>query len=223
MIPLKDNHPLHRFPLITIAILLLNVYIFSHQSSLGEGKYEFWYKYGTIPWEITHNSDQPPPVDFPVRWTLLSAIFLHAGWLHLLGNMLYLWIFAKGVEDSMGYLRFTAFYLLCGGIASFAHILTAPDSQIPAIGASGAISGMLGAYLLLHPTASILTLVILPGTLIRILPVPAFLFLIPWIIMQIAHGTESLQAGGSCGIAWFAHIGGFAAGLLLAHLFRHER
>ena len=222
MIPLKDDHSLHRFPLITVAILLLNVYSFSYQASLGEGKYEFWRQYGTIPWEITHNSDQPPSVDFPVRWTLISSMFLHADWLHLLGNLFYLWIFAKGVEDSMGYLRFTIFYLLCGVIASLSHILTAPDSPIPAIGASGAISGMLGAYLVLHPTANILTIIVLPGTLIRILPVPAFLFLLPWIILQVAHGTECLQVGGCSGIAWFAHIGGFAAGLVLAHIFKHD-
>jgi len=122
----------------------------------------------------------------------------------------------------MGYLRFSVFYLMCGVIAGLSHILTAPDSHIPTIGASGAISGILGAYLVLHPSASILTLIVLPGSLIRIIPVPAFLFLLPWILLQVAHGTESLQAGSSGGIAWFAHIGGFAAGLLSARLFARD-
>jgi membrane associated rhomboid family serine protease len=220
MLPLKDDHPLHHFPLITVVLLGLNVFIFIRQADLvGEQKYEFWYKYGSIPWEIVHNTDQEPLIDFSVRWTLITHMFLHADWLHLIGNMLYLWIFAKGVEDAMGYPRFIVFYLLCGVMASLSHIATAPDSPIPGIGASGAISGMLGAYFVLLPTANILTVFVLPGTLIRVIPVPAFLFLGPWIILQVIRGTYSLQVSGRGGVAWFAHIGGFAAGLVFAKLF----
>jgi membrane associated rhomboid family serine protease len=222
MIPLKDDHPLSVFPLITITFIVLNVFVFLHQSSLGQHQYAFVLKYGSIPWEITHNIDQEPLVSFPVWGTLVTSTFLHGGWFHLIGNMLYFWIFGKGVEDAMGYWRFVVFYLLCGIIADISHIMTAPNSRIPAIGASGAISGVLGAYLVLYPTANILTVVVLLGSLIRILPIPAVLFLIPWIILQVLHGAESVKIGSGCGIAWFAHIGGFVAGLCLVRFFKKE-
>lgn len=223
MLPLKDDHPLTRFPLVTLIVLGLNIFIFYCQSDFaGEEKYEFWLKYGTIPYEIVHNIDKEPYIDISIRWTLVTSMFLHANGCHLIGNMLYLWIFAKGVEDAMGCFRFSVFYLLCGVVASLSHIATEPDSFIPAIGASGAISGMMGAYFVLHPTANILTLFVLPGTLIRIMPVPAFIFLFPWIILQIIQGAYSLSdlpfADG--GVAWFAHIGGFFGGILLVRLFK---
>ncbi len=221
MIPLKDEHPLHHFPLITVAFIALNVFVFLHQSSLaGEYEYAFILKYGTTPREITQNIDQEPFVTFPVRWTLVTAMFLHGGWLHLLGNMLYFWIFGKAVEDSMGYLRFMIFYILCGTVAGVSHIATAPNSDIPMIGASGAISGMLGAYLVLYPTGNIHTLVVLLGTLIRVLKVPAMFFLLPWIMLQMINAGERLRIGHGGGIAWFAHIGGFFAGLILVNFFK---
>ena len=220
MIPLKDDHPLRHFPLVTLSCIVLNVVIFLHQLSLGQYEYPFVLKYGAIPYEITNNIDQEPLVSFPVRWTLVSSMFLHGGWLHLIGNMLYLWIFGKSVEDSMGYGRFLVFYVLCGIVAVLSHILTDPHSSIPMIGASGAISGVLGAYFVLYPLSNILTVVLLLGSLIRILKVPAMFFLGPWIIMQILYGVESIHTGAGRGIAWFAHIGGFIAGVLLIRFFK---
>ena len=220
--PLKDDHPMTRIPLITLLILGLNIYVFYLQCQLiGLEKFEFWQKYGSIPFEIVNNIDKEPCVDFSIRWTLVTSMFLHGGWSHLIGNMLYLWIFAKGVENEMGYMRFTAFYLLCGVIASLSHIATKPDSIIPAIGASGAISGIMGAYLRLLPESKILTLFIFPGTLIRVVRVPAFMYLLYWIIYQLIQGfylSRFKFLGG--GVAWFAHIGGFFAGVFLAKYFK---
>ncbi len=218
MLPLKDDYPLRRFPLVTIVLIILNVFVFLRQSDLAsEQQHEIHCKYGKIPYEIVHNEDQEPLINFSVRWTLISSMFLHGDWLHLVGNMLYLWIFAKGVEDSLGYLRFIIFYLLCGTIAGLSYIMSEQDSLIPCIGASGAISGMMGAYFMLHPTANILTVFVLPGTLIRIIPVPAFLFLGPWFILQLIY----YPTGG--GVAWFSHIGGFIAGLVLAKFFERPK
>ncbi len=222
MLPLKDDHPLTRIPLITLVILGVNIYVFYLQSQLiGLAKFDLWLKYGSIPFEIVNNIDEEPCVEFSIRWTLVTSMFLHGGWLHLVGNMLYLWIFAKGVENEMGHLRFTTFYLLCGVLASLSHIASQPESIIPAIGASGAISGVMGAYLRLNPEAKILTVFVLPGTLIRLVQVTAFMYLIHWIIFQLVQGfylSRFSFSGG--GVAWFAHIGGFFAGLFLAKYFK---
>lgn len=221
MIPLHDDNPTRIFPVITIFLIGLNSLIFFYQLSLGKYAQVFVFKYGAIPWEIIHNIDQGPKIPFPVQLTLFSSMFLHGGFFHLTGNMLYLWIFGNNIEDSLGHLRFIVFYVTCGIIAAASHILISPDSQIPMIGASGAISGVLGAYLLLHPHAKILTLIIF-GFFIRVIKVPALFILGFWIIIQFINGTASLGALERGGTAWFAHIGGFLAGLILIHFFKKQ-
>jgi len=145
---------------------------------------------------------------------------MHGGFAHIFGNMLYLWIFGDNVEDSMGHFRFLIFYLLCGILASLAHVLSSMGSQIPTIGASGAIAGVLGAYLVLYPRASILTLVPF-GYFMRMIRLPALLILVFWFVLQLFYGMLSLPgARATGGVAWFAHIGGFLSGLLLIRIFR---
>jgi len=221
MIPLKDDLPGRIFPLITVSLIVLNSLVFFYQMSLGRDEEVFVFKYGAIPWEITHHVDRNPTVPFPVQGTLLTSMFLHGGLFHLIGNMLYLWIFGNNIEDAMGHLRFLIFYFVCGVIAAISHILTSPNSQIPMIGASGAISGVLGAYIWLHPQARILTLLIF-GFFIRIVKIPALGVLGFWIILQLINGTLSLGLKEGGGVAWFAHIGGFIAGLFLIHFFKKE-
>jgi membrane associated rhomboid family serine protease len=151
-------------------------------------------------------------------------MFLHGGFLHILGNMLYLWIFGDNVEDRMGHLRYLVFYLLCGWAASYAHVWSDPASRLPSIGASGAIAGVLGAYLVLYPRAKVVTLIPL-GFFTEIVRIPAFLVLAFWFLQQFVAGALSLSArtAQSGGVAWWAHIGGFATGLLLVGLFQRRR
>ena len=158
MIPLKANIPTRRFPVITALLILVNCSIFIYQLSLGKMGQQLIYALGTIPYEFTHFTNMPssPEVAFPL--TMVSSMFIHGGWFHLGGNMLYLWIFGVTVEDSMSRRGFIVFYLLCGVIAALSHIFANPNSTVPMLGASGAISGILGAYLLLYPRARILTI-----------------------------------------------------------------
>lgn len=153
---------------------------------------------------------------------LTAAMFLHGGWFHVLGNMLYLWIFGDNVEDRMGHFKFLVFYLLSGYIATIAHVFYSPGSAIPLIGASGAIAGVLGAYLILFPRARVLTLVFI-FVIIQVVPIPAVVFLGIWFVLQIFNGTASLSAQSAQGVAFWAHIGGFVAGMLLVKLFAHRK
>ncbi len=211
MIPLKDDNPTEIFPYVTIGLIVINVLIFLLQVAQGtEFQQHLILRLGVIPYEITHFTDIHPAAAIPVPLTLLSSMFMHAGFLHLGGNMLYLWIFGNNIEDSMGHIKFIFFYLICGLLASFSHILLESDSQIPMIGASGAISAVLGAYILLYPRAQVITLVPI-FIFIRIIRLPAVLFLGIWFLMQL------LSSGG--GVAWYAHIGGFIAGFVLIFLF----
>jgi membrane associated rhomboid family serine protease len=155
----------------------------------------------------------------PVVATLFTSMFLHGGFLHIAGNMLYLWIFGNNVEDSMGRMRFIVFYFLCGIVAAYAHALANTASTVPMIGASGAISGVLGAYLLLYPRARVLTLIAF-GLYIRTVEVPAMFVLGFWFVLQFLNALVSAGAGG--GVAWYAHIGGFVAGILLIGLFKRR-
>lgn len=220
MIPLKDENPSFSFPMLTVGIIGANIMVFIYQLSLGEGLPLFIYRMGLVPYEFIHMTDLPPVTFIPIPLTLLTSIFLHGGLLHLAGNMLYLWIFGDNIEDSMGHLRFLIFYILCGTIASLLHILVNTDSKVPTIGASGAISGVLGAYLVLYPRARVVTLLFF-FYLIRIVRLPAMFFLGVWFLWQL------MSAGlGGGGVAWFAHIGGFAGGVVLVKLFvrrRHPR
>ncbi|MDH5405989.1 MAG: rhomboid family intramembrane serine protease [Candidatus Aminicenantes bacterium] len=217
MIPLKDENPSFSFPMLTVGIIGANVMVFIYQLSLGEGLPLFIYRMGLVPYEFIRMTDLPPATFIPIPLTLLTSIFLHGGLLHLAGNMLYLWIFGDNIEDSMGHLRFLIFYILCGAIASLLHILVNPNSKVPTIGASGAISGVLGAYLVLYPRARVVTLLFF-FYLIRIVRLPAMFFLGVWFLWQL------MSAGlGGGGVAWFAHIGGFAGGVALVKLFARRR
>ncbi|OQY27151.1 MAG: rhomboid family intramembrane serine protease [Candidatus Cloacimonetes bacterium 4572_55] len=217
MIPLYDDNPTERFPFMTIILIVINVLIFFYQISLGEqGGQRFVIELGTIPWEVSNFQNHPESVSIPPLMTLFTSMFLHGGWMHLIGNMLYLWIFGNNIEDAMGPVRFIIFYVVTGLAASGAHIFTNIDSLVPTIGASGAISGVLGAYLLLFPKAKVLTLIIL-GWFIRIIEIPAMIVLGLWFGLQIFNSVLSGASGG--GVAWLAHIGGFIAGIVLVKLF----
>ncbi len=207
-IPLKDENPTRHFPIVTILIIALNIAIFLWQILSPVGLEAHILRLGTIPYEITHFRSLDPAVRIPPWITLLTAMFVHGSWLHLFGNMLYLWIFGNNVEDFLGPIRFVLFYLICGLVASLSHIITHPMSKIPMVGASGAIAGVLGAYFLLYPGARVLTLLFF-FFFIRIIAIPAGFFLSFWFLMQILN----LGLGG--GVAWYAHIGGFVAGVLL--------
>ena len=219
MIPLKDDIPSYRVPIATIGLIILNCIVFFFQLSLGPKGFEAGLvKYGAIPFEITHFREITPDLTFPVSLSLFSSMFMHGGFLHLLGNMLYLWIFGDNVEDKLGHIRFVIFYIISGLIASFSYIITAPGSNVPMVGASGAISGVLGAYFLKFPKARILTLIFF-GFFVRMVKVPALFFLGFWFFLQLLSGLPSLGAQTTGGVAWFAHIGGFLGGILLIKLF----
>lgn len=220
MIPLRDDNPSSSAPLVTYLLIAVNVVVFLYMLSLGsEAAIErFVFAWGAIPGEITGRAGGDPVSEYP---TLISSMFMHGGWAHLLGNMLYLWIFGDNVEDMMGHGGFLVFYLLTGLAAVWAHILTSPASRIPLVGASGAIAGVLGAYLALFPRAHIISLVIF-GFFIRTVAVPAMLFLPIWFLMQFLQGVATLGAD-TAGVAWWAHIGGFVAGFVLVWFFARRR
>ena len=216
MIPLKDENPSKRFPVVTVTLIAINLAVFIYMLSLGKGAEQLVYRMGVVPYDIVS-------VGLPAYPTLFTSMFLHGGWAHVLGNMLYLWIFGDNIEDFLGKIKFIVFYLVCGFIASFAHILTQASSQIPTIGASGAISGILGGYILLYPKARVLTLIPL-GYFIRLIKLPAVAVLGIWILIQLFSGLVSLPgSAGKGGVAWFAHIGGFIGGLALIRVLGWRR
>lgn len=219
MIPYKDDNPTTHFPIITIMIIVLNILAFLYQIASGPDSRIMVYSYGAIPYELLHGREGIGP-SIPV--TLFTSMFLHGGILHLAGNMLYLWIFGNNIEDQLGIFRFFTFYFICGVIATYTHALSEPSSMTPMIGASGAISGILGAYLILFPRARIHTLIFF-GFFIQVIKVPAIIVIGFWIVIQFISGllSKGLYAGG--GVAWFAHIGGFVAGVLLIKLFLKKR
>ena len=180
--------------------------------------------FGVVPREITTGIDFPPPGPVPVWLTIFTSMFMHAGWLHIGGNMLYLWVFGDNVEDAMGKARFLVFYLLTGVAAALAHVMVEPRSLIPSVGASGAIAGVLGAYLVLHPSAQVNTLFFFLFR-IFIVPIPAIVVIGFWAVMQLFSGLAAFGVpnGQTGGVAYWAHIGGFVAGLVLVVFFRRKR
>jgi len=218
MIPLKDDIPSYRRPVITIGLIVANVLVYFYQLIQGPYFEHFVVKYGAIPYEIMHGQELTPQLAAPIPLTLFTAMFLHGGLLHLGGNMLYLWIFGDNVEDKLGHVRFFIFYILSGLAGSLAHVITSPGSQIPMVGASGAIAGVLGAYLIRFPQSRIWTLIFF-GFFIRPVRIPALFVLGFWFILQLLYGLPSLGAQGG-GVAWFAHIGGFVAGIVLFRIMR---
>src|SRR3954471_5584878 len=203
MIPLRDVIPSRTTPVVTVSLIVLNAVVFLYEFSLGDRANQFIIAFGLIPAAFS--------------WvTVLTSMFLHGGFLHVAGNMLYLWIFGDNVEDRMGHGRFLVFYVLCGAAAALAQTFMQPDSLIPMVGASGAIAGVMGAYFILYPHSRIVTLV----TLVifwQIMEIPAIFFLGIWFLMQFLSGIGSIATatshGPAGGIAFWAHIAGFAAGV----------
>ena len=219
MIPLWDEMPTKRIPVITIIFILINFLVYYYQFFMVVDTNVFINTYGLIPIELTKGIALSPNTPSPVYMTILFSMFMHGGLVHLLGNMLYLWIFGNNVEDYLGRIRFIIFYILSGIFAALGQILIAPNSIVPMIGASGAIAGVLGAYLILFPRARITTLVFF-GFFIRLIKLPAIFVLGLWIIFQLFYGLSELSlSGGGAGVAWFAHIGGFIGGIALIKLF----
>jgi membrane associated rhomboid family serine protease len=218
LIPIRDSNPTGRFPFITVLLIACNIAVFLYQVSLSEGGAKaFIGSFALIPVRVFRAAAAAPgPVS--AGWTVLTSMFLHGGWLHLIGNMLYLWIFGNNVEDAMGRLRFLGFYVLCGAAAALCHALPNIRSEVPLIGASGAVSGVLGAYLLLFPRARVLTLFTL-GFFVRLIEVPAMVVLGIWFLLQALNALGGSAAGG---VAWYAHLGGFAAGMALIGLFKRS-
>jgi len=221
MIPLRDDNPTDITPVVTFSFIAACVLVFLYQTTLSGTMGEaFVYQYGAIPAVVFGEARLPPELmALPAYGTLVSSMFLHGGWMHLIGNMLYLWIFGKNIEDVMGHAKFIIYYLLCGTLAALSHAMIDPASTVPMVGASGAISGILGAYLLLFPRARVLVLIPL-GFFTRMMYIPAGLVLGFWFVMQVLSGGMSLGHEGG-GVAFFAHIGGFIAGMVLIGLFKH--
>ncbi len=207
MFPIGDDNSSRRtVPLVTYALIALNVFFFLVEMSGGEA---FIMQWAFIPSRFLSD----PVADFP---TLFTSMFMHAGWVHLGGNMLYLWIFGDNVEDRFGHVQFLIFYLLCGLAATFLQLAFSADSSIPNLGASGAIAGALGSYMLLFPQARVS---VLQGQ--RVIPVPALMVIGLWFVLQLFSGIGSITATSDTGgVAYMAHIGGFVAGFLLTFLFR---
>jgi membrane associated rhomboid family serine protease len=220
MIPFRDNIPSRSFPIITVFIIVINTLAFLYELSLGPGLDRFVYHFAVIPAQVL--AGPSAGVSIPdLALPFLTSMFLHGGWLHLIGNMWYLWIFGDNVEDRLGHFNYLLFYLLCGLGAGIAHTLLNANSTIPSLGASGAIAGVLGAYLVSYPFARVLTLVPI-FVFIQIIEIPALIVLGFWFIMQFLYGAASLTsptAASGGGVAWWAHVGGFVVGILLLQLF----
>jgi membrane associated rhomboid family serine protease len=224
-IPLGDNAPRSSYPILTLTLIVINVLVFLYESTLGPQGFEgFVMSYGSIPKEIIQGRDIFPYSNLPSPYlTLITSMFLHANWLHLIGNMLYMWVFADNLEDRMGKFRFLCFYFICGIIASFTQIAVSMMSgnpqalSVPSIGASGAIAGIMGGYIMLFPTARVYTLWAV--FIIGVIELPAFFVLGLWILTQVFSGLASFGGQALGGVAYAAHIGGFFAGLFLVKLF----
>ena len=246
MFPLKDDIPTRRFPILTVAIIVVNIVMYFGFQGAYTGSDEKFnervVEYGAIPYEITHPGDnceasqdgeqllcegqegvRGDAEDQPSTWlTLLTSMFMHGGLLHIGGNMLFLWIFGNNIEDSMGRPRFLAFYLLGGLAALLAQTLFQPDAAVPTIGASGAVAAVLGGYALLYPKARVVTLIFIV-IFFTVIELPALLVLGIWFLLQAASGAQELaQPVGGGGVAYWAHIGGFLFGLALIKLFANR-
>ncbi|MBN2288888.1 MAG: rhomboid family intramembrane serine protease [Candidatus Glassbacteria bacterium] len=218
MIPFKDDVPTRTRPVVTVTLIVINCLVFLFQLSMPAESHQVLVQaFGVVPSRMTRVSSYLAAGLHNPLVSVLTAMFLHGGWLHLLGNMLYLWIFGNNVEDSMGHVRFIFFYLVCGLAATTAQVAAEPGSAAPMIGASGAIAGVLGAYLILHPFARVHTLLII-FIFIRVITLPAIVVLSFWFLIQLFSSLG--PSGPHGGVAWHAHIGGFVCGLLLIRFFQ---
>lgn len=222
MIPFRDNIPSRTFPIVTVSLIVINVTTFFYEFLLGPSLERFLFSYAIVPakWFLLAH----PDISFlGVLFPYISSQFLHGGLLHLIGNMWYLWIFGDNVEDRLGHVRFLAFYLFCGIIAGLFHTLFNLNSRVPSIGASGAIAGVLGAYLVTFPHARVLALV--PILFFwQIVEIPAIIFLGFWFVMQFLNGMASIAVTASTGgVAWMAHVGGFISGVYFIRKMRYNK
>ncbi len=222
MIPIKDINPSRSAPLVTILLILVCTVVFLYEVMLPPHLREIFIKmFAVIPFEIIHGVDIPPPDPLTPYGNLISYQYLHGSFMHILGNMLFLWVFGDNVEDKMGKLRFLIFYTICGVVAALFQVMVYPNSQIPLIGASGAISGVLGAYAVLFPRAQIITLVFF-FFFIDIVAVPALVWIAVWFAFQFTSALFSVNHLSMGGVAWFAHLGGFVTGVILVNFFRRS-
>ena len=213
MIPIRGENPTHSVPIITYVLIVINIVVFIFQTMLGSYNEQFIYQFALIP------SDVSGFTSLESLSNIFTSMFMHAGLAHIGGNMLYLWIFGDNVEDRLGSMKYLIFYIVGGVVASIAHIFTNPVSNIPTVGASGAIAAVLGAYLVLYPRQKVLTLIPL-GFYMRMTMVPAFIVLGLWFILQLFSGVISLGGPDVGGVAFWAHIGGFVSGVLLGWLLK---
>lgn len=220
MIPLHDDNPTRITPYLTVTFIAISVLVFVWQLSLGEQLQRVVFSLGVIPATLFGGKSLPPEIAIIPPWmTVFTSMFMHGGWMHLIGNMLYLWVFGNNIEDAMGHARFFVFYVLCGWAAVLAQALPDPNSEVPMIGASGAISGILGAYVLIYPHARVLVAIPL-GIIIHTLRIPAVYVLGFWFLMQLINSALAGQQQG--GVAFGAHIGGFIAGMVLIPFFKYR-
>jgi len=219
MIPFKDDNPTNTFPFVTIALIVLNTIVFVQQITSPLSPNDVVFAYGVIPhYLLTLTTTQ---AIHPIL-TVFSSMFMHGGLLHLGSNMLFLWIFGNNIEDRLGHVRFIFFYLLCGIIAAYSHSLAERLSMAPMIGASGAVSGVLGAYMMLFPRARVHTLIFL-GIFVQVVRLPAIFVIGLWIVIQFLSGILSKGVAGQSGVAWFAHIGGFLFGVIMIKIFLYGK
>jgi len=216
MIPIRDQIPTRRIPFINYMLLTANIFVFILQWLAGPNEEALIYQFALIPASFTSG------IGLGDISSIFTSMFMHAGLAHLGGNMLYLWIFGDNVEDSMGHGRFLIFYIIGGIVASLTHIFTNPTSMIPTVGASGAIAAVLGAYLVLYPRARVLTIIPL-GFFLRMTTIPAAIVLGLWFVLQLFSGVLSMGGPDVGGVAFWAHIGGFVSGVVLAKIFAKRR
>ncbi|MFN3649539.1 MAG: rhomboid family intramembrane serine protease [Armatimonadota bacterium] len=236
MLPLHDDNPTRSTPVVTIALILINVLVFLYQLSIGLETSVI--RFGLIPAELLQGADNAyggrqlglPPGEVvqnlnPAPITLLTSMFMHGGWMHIIGNMWFLWIFGNNVEDSMGKVKYVLFYLFAGAVAAAAQIATGPGDTIPMVGASGAIGGVLGAYLVLFPGSRVIALIPL-GFIWFTRALPAWIVLGFWFVLEFIRGATALGGQNAGGVAYAAHVGGFVTGVVLGRLLgvvhRHE-
>jgi membrane associated rhomboid family serine protease len=219
MLPIKDDIPTQRTPVITIALIVINCLVYLYELMQGSRGYMYFtHVWGLIPVELTTGVELTPRDNVSSVVNLFTSMFMHGGIVHLGGNMLYLWIFGNNIEDRLGRVKFVLFYLASGIVAALSFIATDPHSDIPLVGASGAIAGVLGAYLLSYPRARVVTVLFI-FYFIRVARIPALFVLGFWFVLQILNGLPALGSSGSGGVAWFAHIGGFVFGLIVFRFF----
>jgi rhomboid family protein len=224
LFPIRDHNRSGTVPYVTATLILVNGLAFLYEVSLGRGLDPFLFRYGLVPILVSNFHRVPEIGFFDVARTFVTSMFLHGGWLHILGNMWYLWIFGDNVEDRIGHRRFLFFYLACGIAAGLVHYGLNPSSKVPTIGASGAVAGVLGGYFFCYPKARV-DILILFFFFIDVITVPAAFVLLFWFILQLFNGVLSLGVGTGAmgGVAWWAHVGGFLAGIFLVRLLPRAR